>query len=44
MSVKFEKLKEADLIIDEIYYGGDAPNLSSEVLSKLTGCRKFRRV
>lgn len=38
MSVEFKNVKKANLIIDEIYYGGIEPNLSSEVISKLMGC------
>lgn len=38
MPVEFSKLKEANLIIDEIYCGGSASNIGAEVLSKLTGC------
>ena len=38
MAVRFEKIKSANLVIDEIYYGGVEPNLSSEVISKLMGC------
>mgnify|MGYP000833937282 CR=1 FL=1 len=38
MSVEFKNIKKANLIIDEIYYGGVEPNLSSEVISKLMGC------
>lgn len=38
MSVKFEDLEKANLIIDETYCGGTAPNMSSEVLSKLMLC------
>ncbi len=32
MAVEFENIKNANLIIDEIYYGGLQPNMSSEVL------------
>lgn len=38
MPVEFSKLKEANLIIDEIYCGGSVSNIGAEVLSKLTGC------
>lgn len=39
MAIKFEGLKETDLIVDEIYEGGNNGNMSDEVLSKLMRCR-----
>lgn len=46
--VDFSKLNNADLQVDMIYRGGSAPNISSEVLSKLMpGCGNssgFRKV
>ncbi len=48
MAISFEQLSESDLFIDAIYQGGSAPNLGSEVLSKLMpGCGNsggFRKV
>lgn len=47
MSVRFEDLEKSNLIIDETYCGGIAPNMSSEVLSKLMLCSNsggFRQV
>lgn len=38
MAVKFEDLEKSKLIIDEIYLGGKAPNMSAEVLNKLMLC------
>lgn len=39
MVIKFEELKETDLIVNAIYEGGNNGNMSDEVLSKLMGCR-----
>ena len=47
MAVKFEDLEKSKLIIDEIYCGGAAPNMSAEVLNKLMLCSNsggFRQV
>lgn len=47
MAVKFEKLDESKLIIDEIYCGGTAKNMSAEVLNRLMLCSNsggFRQV
>ena len=48
MNVKFENLKNADLIVDTIYEGGKVSGKASEVLSKLLpGCSNsggFRKV
>lgn len=39
MEIEFEKLEEADLIVDCIYKGGRAPNMSAEPFHKLIpGC------
>ena len=38
MAVEFSQLVNADLVVDEIYKGGSAPNMGAEVLSKLMGC------
>ncbi|MEH7303432.1 restriction endonuclease, partial [Neobacillus drentensis] len=35
MAVLFSKLEESDLILDEVYLGGNSGNFSDEVLSKL---------
>lgn len=39
MVIKFEALKETDLIVNAIYEGGNNGNMSDEVLSKLMRCR-----
>ena len=48
MSVPFDKLQSADLIVDTIYQGGKVSGKGSEVLSKLMpGCSNsggFRKV
>ena len=48
MSVAFDKLQTADLIVDTIYEGGTVSGKGSEVLSKLLpGCSNsggFRKV
>ena len=47
MAVKFEDLEKSELVIDEIYCGGTAPNMSAEVLNKLMLCSNsggFRQV
>lgn len=48
MEVAFDKLKEADLVVDTIYKGGKVSGKASEVLSKLMpGCSNsggFRKV
>lgn len=47
MAIKFEDLEKAELVIDEIYCGGSAPNMGAEVLNKLMLCSNsggFRQV
>lgn len=47
MEIEFEKLKEADLIVDCIYKGGTSGNQGDDVLSKLLHCGNsggFRKV
>ena len=48
MEVAFDKLREADLVVDTIYKGGKVNGKASEVLSKLMpGCSNsggFRKV
>lgn len=38
MFIEFKDLKESDLIVDNIYMGGNNGNMSDEVLSKLMKC------
>ncbi len=38
MAIEFKNIKNSNLIIDEVYYGGVEPNMSSEVISKLMKC------
>ena len=47
MAIDFKDLERSDLVIDEIYCGGTATNISSEVLNKLMLCSNsggFRQV
>lgn len=47
MAIDFKDLERSDLVIDEIYCGGTASNISSEVLNKLMLCSNsggFRQV
>ena len=47
MAIDFKDLEKSDLVIDEIYCGGTATNISSEVLNKLMLCSNsggFRQV
>ncbi|HBX87739.1 MAG TPA: restriction endonuclease, partial [Marinilabiliaceae bacterium] len=37
-SIEFDDLYQADLIVDALYKGGSASNLSSEPISKLLPC------
>lgn len=47
MAIEFKDLEKAKLVIDEVYCGGPASNMSAEVLSKLMLCSNsggFRQV